>query len=194
MTQIQQQRLIGALLLVCILSVIAFYLISNAKQGGVVTSPEVAVEADSFVSSIDALPVSDGDVEVLSSEFETLVDPHQLAKQPLQAKEEVSDVADSLIIEKTVTPSAESKQKTSKSTTTWFLQLASFSSEKNAQAFQNKVSDLAYTAKIHPSTNDKGIIYRVRIGPESNKTELEKASKILNNKLKIKSQIIQNSP
>lgn len=201
MTQMQQQRLIGAVLLVCVFIAIAFYLISNAKQSNQSVVEQVD-EAETFVSAIEAL--SQDDVELISDETETLVDPHHLEEskivtstvEVIDPKEPASANIDKLIKEDPIAPnvSATKNTNTSKSEATWFLQLASFSSEKNAQAFQKQVSDLGYDAKIKSSKNDKGTIYRVRIGPDNNKLTLEKASKILNKKLKLKSQIIQNTP
>jgi len=202
MTLIQQQRLIGAVLLVCVFSAVAFYLISNAKHSEQ-TIVEQADETETFVSVIEAL--SQGDVELISDETETLVDPHQLAVKTevktdtvevitnkASASANIDKVIKQDVIASKVSPTQNSN--TSQSSPTWFLQLASFSGEKNAQAFQKQVEDLGYDAKIQSSKNDKGTIYRVRIGPNNNKLTLEKASKILNKKLKLKSQIIQNTP
>jgi len=200
MTLVQQQRLIGAVLLVCVFIAIAFYLISNAKHSSQ-TVVEHADETEAFVSVIEAL--SQGDVELISDETEMLVDPHQLAVKTevetatvITNKNPASVTIDKVIKQDVTAPkvSPTPNANTSISSPTWFLQLASFSGEKNAQAFQKKVADLGYDAKIQSSKNDKGTIYRVRIGPDNNKPILEKASKILNKKLKLKSQIIQNTP
>jgi len=202
MTLIQQQRLIGAVLLVCVFSAIAFYLISNAKHSNQAIVAHTD-ETEEFVSAIEAL--SQESVEFISEETETLVDPHQLAAKTNVKTETVitHNEPDTVDIDKVIkhdviphklSPTKNTNTTTTKSSPTWFLQLASFSGEKNAQAFRKQVQNLGYDAKIQSSKNDKGTIYRVRIGPDNNKPILEKASKILNKKLKLKSQIIQNTP
>ena len=191
MTQIQQQRLIGALLLVSIFSGIAYFLMSSANQTEEVITNPSELEQD-FTSSIDV--ISDGDIEVISSESEALIDPHNLKSEevitlihketakPVIPKEIEKEIAVSEFQESS-TPSADS----------WFLQLASFSIEKNAQGLQKQVSLLGYTANIQSSIGEKGTIYRVRIGPENSRLTLEKISLILNKELELKSQIIKNT-
>ena len=76
----------------------------------------------------------------------------------------------------------------------WLLQLGVFSVKSNAQAMQKQVATLGYDAKIEQVKTDKGNLYRVRIGPESNKASIEKIATRLNKELKLKTQIVQQTP
>ncbi len=185
MTLIQQQRLIGALLLVCIFSGIAYFLMSSATQTeDVITNPSELEQE--FVSSIDV--ISDGDIEVISSESEALIDPHNLKSEVVMTHKDTVEAILPKEIKKKIIVSEPLE-----STDSWFLQLASFSIEKNAQGLQKQVSLLGYTANIQSSVGEKGTIYRVRIGPDNSKLTLEKTSLILNKKLGLKPQIIKNT-
>jgi len=193
MTLIQQQRLIGALLLVCVFSGIAYFLMSNAKQTEVSTSKLIEPE-QSFTSSIEA--ISD-DVEVISDESETLLDPHNLKSEDIVIIKKpvpVAPVTQKEIKKQVVLTTAPVPVKSNVTKSdSWFLQLASFSVKQNAQALQKQISSLGYTAKIQVSEGSKGTVYRVRIGPDNSKPTLEKASLVLNKKLGLKSQIVKNT-
>ena len=188
MTPIQQQRLIGAILLVCGISGIAYFLMSNASQTEeTVTKPVPIVENHDFTSSIEEIP--NGDLEIVTiSEPEVLIDPHNLAVES-RSKED-------LAIEYKEEPKKDSapliaSEAINENTPLWILQIASFSVQKNAQAIQEKIMALGYDAKIQASDHNSTTIYRVRIGPNNNKTSLEKISVVLNKNLGLKSQIIQ---
>lgn len=56
----------------------------------------------------------------------------------------------------------------------WTIQLASFSVKDNAQSLQNKLKKLGLQADIQGAVNSQGkMIYRVRIGPESNRQQVD---------------------
>jgi len=193
MTLIQQQRLIGAILLVCVFSGIAYFLMSSANQTDEPISESIAPK-EAFTSSIEAI---DNDIEVISEQAEALVDPHNLKPDDAvaPAKPVIADKPEIVAIEKAPLVSEPVVTKKPKETTqSWFLQLASFSVKKNAQTLQKDVAALGYDAKIQSSNSAKGTIYRVRIGPETSKKVLESASVTLSKKLKLKPQIVQNSP
>jgi len=189
MTLIQQQRLIGALLLVCMFSGIAYFLMSNANQTEEPILKPIKPE-QAFTSSIEA--ISD-DIEVISDESETLIDPHNLKSEKIETDKEPVAAVIQKDVKKELPITAVPEKSVVTSTDSWFLQLASFSVKKNAQALQKQVSSLGYTANIQSGVGDKGTIYRVRIGPDNSKPTLEKASLILNDKLELKSQIVKNT-
>jgi len=192
MTLIQQQRLIGALLLVCFFSGIAYFLMSSAKQTEEPIFKSIEPE-QAFTSSIEA--ISDN-VEVISDEAEMLIDPHNLKSEEAVIDKEPIPVT--AVIQKEVEKEVaiavpvQVKSNITKSDS-WFLQLASFSVKKNAQALQKQVSSLGYSAKVQASEGSKGTVYRVRIGPDNSKPALEKTSLVLNKKLGLKSQIVKNT-
>lgn len=77
MTPIEQQRLIGAILLLLMISVATYFLISGANTG-VVEKETVKGEQD-FTSVVQ--PLSEDNVEVVDYADETLLDPHNLGQQ-----------------------------------------------------------------------------------------------------------------
>jgi DedD protein len=192
MTLMQQQRLIGAILLVCVFSGVAYFLMSSAtQQGAQIVEPEDNKQENSFISSI--IVISDDDIEIVSNDSEALVDPHNLATvetavdkldEPVITKNEVKEKSlDSNLVT--------TSQALEKVTQVWFLQLASFSVEKNALALQKQVQSLGYDAKIQAGNGSNGRIYRVRIGPNSDKSTLQPISEFLNKNLGLKSQIVK---
>jgi len=190
MSPIQQQRLIGAILLLCLLSGIAFFLMSNANEPD--DNLQAEVIAPAFTSVIEAIP--EGDVEIMSNEAEeALLDPHNLAaiEKELEIKQSVvtKEVTDQKESDKPIKEVKLKAPVSSPSITVWFLQVGSFSVEANALKMQQQVLELGYEAKITQS----GKAYRVRVGPNDNKTQLEKVALKLQNKLQIKSQIIQKT-
>jgi len=196
MTQIQQQRLIGALLLVCVFSGVAYFLMSSAKQSEekpIDLTP--GVEQYDFTSSIEVL--SEGDIEVIGDDTEALVDPNNLeaieTALDTSKKEALAPVVENIKDNVLITPPPVAKQESENVSDSWFLQLASFSIEKNAQALKKQTIALGYDAKIHATDSPKGKIYRVRIGPNDSKPMLQKTSSILNKKLGLKSQIVQKT-
>lgn len=188
MTSIQQQRLIGAILLVCGISGVAYFLMSSASQTEeTVTKPAPIVEEQGFISSIEELP--NGDLEIVTiSDSEALIDPHNLA---VENKAQTEPAIEQKEVAKKDTSSLTPSEAISKNAPLWILQIASFSVQKNAQAIQKKIIALGYDAKIQSSNHNSAAIYRVRIGPDNNKSSLEKISVILNKKLELKSQVIQ---
>ena len=190
MTPIYQQRLIGSLLLLFVISGIAYFLISSANQ----TEPEpetvyIAPQAeDDFISTTD-VDLTDKIEIVDESEKEQLVEPDKLDFQKELNVVEMKPVEDKKVeIDSPVIASPKSEQNNS---TQWYIQIASFSVEKNAQSLQDEIVSLGYDAKIQSSNINSKTIYRVRIGPQTDKSLLEKVSSVLNKKLKIKSQVLR---
>ncbi len=170
MTDIIKQRLIGALLLLIVIVAVASFLITkasydNEEQSEVVEEPE-------FISSIEPLIV-----DIIESEQEILVDPHQLEKQ--ENNVEVTDkVTDAL-----PTPDSNLAQ-------LWIIQLGSFGVKENAQLLNEKLRKLGFDSKIeHQGTN-----YRVRIGPEADKQLIDNIAVKISKQFKIKPQILSFKP
>lgn len=74
MTLIQQQRLLGAVLLVCLIGVIAWFLLDTVEQNQPAQPQEEPIAFDSVIEPIPE------DVEVVEPSEETLVDPEGLAQ------------------------------------------------------------------------------------------------------------------
>lgn len=170
MTDIIKQRLIGALLLLTVIVLLAAFLVNSASQGDAEKNISEPPKAPSFISSIEPMPVEKVDVEQ-----EVLLDPHKLemTENNLTANIEVADTMPAPTTNITVEQS-------------WIIQLAGFGVKENAQAFNEKVKALGFNSKIE----QKELIYRVRIGPESNKQHVDKIVIDIAKKLEIKAQIL----
>lgn len=56
----------------------------------------------------------------------------------------------------------------------WIVQLASLSSKDNAMALRERLRGLGYTAFVEETKTAKGVLYRVRVGPELERANAEK--------------------
>ena len=74
----------------------------------------------------------------------------------------------------------------------WALQLGSFSKEANAEAMRDKLRVKGYASYVDVLKKPNRIVYRVRIGPELDKKQLEKLQVELTKKEKMKSMVVQH--
>ncbi len=219
MADLLKQRLIGALLVLSIIIIVAFFLVKNATNNA---ADDVSItKKTEFTSSVESLPV-----EVAEVDQETLVDPHGLAQKELSpvvaaesnpneiaipAEKAVSTLeaeiikatADTKLAEKSEkitdivkpekpveTELVKQAEKVVSNKEQWLIQLASFSQKPNAIALQSKVKQLGLTANIE----HVGTVYRVRIGPESSRAAAEELVAKLADELKLEPQILTVKP
>ncbi|WP_438969860.1 SPOR domain-containing protein [Methylophaga sp.] len=205
MTLIQQQRLIGAILLVCLIGVIAWFLLDTVEQ----SQPEKMVEEPiSFDSVIEPIP---DDIEIVEPADETLVDPQSLGKPNTETELELNKSESNLELPTQPEPKpesppvqspqieSESKPATQPETTPqpaadtsqerWVLQLGSFSEKQNADALAGRVKALGHDPMIETTSNAGTVIYRVRLQPVTDRNQLEKTAQTLNKKLGLSTQI-----
>lgn len=195
MSPTTQQRLIGSILLLCVLSGVAFFLINSARD----EIPEVAdTPLDiPFVSSIDAITDSD-EVEIVEAPQEALIDAQaplidthpEITLQPVSETASIQKIADSISDDGIQTP-PEAEKITS---TMWSLQLASLADRDSANALSKKVALLGYKASVEKAETPKGDRFRVRIGPKKDKLALEAISKVLEGKLNLKPLMLKQLP
>jgi DedD protein len=193
MTLIQQQRLIGAVLLLCLIGVIAFFLLSSVQENEPLRPEKEPINFDSVVEPIGE------DVEVVEPVDEALVDPHGLDKrspvsaetgnqQPEEALETATEAEDTALPAPAL-PQVESEQ-AAMHEPKWVLQVASFSKRANADSLAAQLSEMGYAAMIETTTTDSKPIYRVRLQPTVDRSKLEQAAQSINEKLKLSTQIL----
>lgn len=219
MADILKQRLIGALLVLSVIIIVAFFLVKNATNN---TANDVSItKQPEFITSVESLPV-----EVAEVVQETLVDPHKLVEKelspivvaesnpneiPIPAEKTASNLEAEMIETTAHTKLAEKSEKIAEIVQSekpmetelikqaekvvlnkeqWLIQLASFSQKPNAIALQSKVKQLGFAANIE----HVGTVYRVRIGPESSRAAAEKLVAKLADELKLKPQILTVKP
>jgi cell division protein FtsN len=195
MSPLQQQRIVGAILLMCAIAGVAFFLMSNAN------SPETTtelIEADQtsqpYSSVVEAMP--EGDVEIVSEDVETVVTPENVVAEEVKVEQVKMEPAQIIAkpVDKVIAKPSPSVSTTSNTEPSWLLQIASFSIQENADKIKADLKQLGYAATIETVKGNSGKpIFRVRIGPNNSKAELEKIAVKLQKKLKLQAQIIQKS-
>lgn len=185
MTLIEQQRLMGAVLLLLMISVISYFLISGANTGAIETE---SVQIESTFTSV-VQPLVEDELEVIEYAEETLLDPQNLGqivdRSTIAADIETLAEQEDNIDTVSTTSTADSM------TPKWVLQLGSFSVKTNAEALASQLITLGFTPSVESSTTDKGMIYRVRLLPMENKTTAKNLADELAKKLNLKPQVLQ---
>jgi DedD protein len=77
---------------------------------------------------------------------------------------------------------------------TWVVQLATVSNEKNALKFRDDLRAKGYTAFVESLQGQKGKVFRVRVGPEAERSAAETLRDKLEKEFKIKGIINRYSP
>lgn len=199
MTLIQQQRLLGAVLLLCLIGVIAWFLLDTVERNQPQPQQEAPIVFDSVIEPIE---------EKVEPVEEALVDPEQLGEvaaeipEPLQpGTEQLAETeAPAPAPEPEPEPQQENKTESPTSATgstvqpQWVLQLASFSKKQNADALHAQLEQLGHDPMIETVNSAGTLIYRVRLKPVSDREKLEQTAKILSDKLKLNPQILQHQP
>ena len=84
------------------------------------------------------------------------------------------------------------KEKPAKAIQSWALQVGTFDNKKNAIAFRDKLRKKKHTAYVEAARADGKDIFRVRIGPELDKSWLEKIRDMLKKEQKIDAFIVKH--
>jgi len=201
-----KQRLVGALLVLSVIIIAAFFLVKNANNNVEEQSVLVLPVLESTIETVDD--------NVIISEQETLIDPHKLgddvvaaakaqfnekpvtlkkvvvakAAEPIKAKAPIIKVVKPV---KEIVPAPKAKVD-NKNRPQWLIQLASFGVQANAQALQKKVKTLGYESTIQAIENSQGkMVYRLRVGPESNKQTVDTIVSKVKQHLKLTPQVIK---
>lgn len=193
MLLIQQQRIIGFILLASIITALAAFLIINSEPVDTDDSPD---DIHIFVDDVEIQLTPELKTEKDKAKVKPIIIkiPKVTKEKPSKSKVE-SEIPKqpSNRAPKKVTTKKDTRADKQKSDTSqlWLLQIASFSIKAGAKAVQKQVNRLGYKATIHESSQTSPKLYRVRIGPESNKRALDDIAVILNQKLGLKSQVIR---
>lgn len=189
-----KQRLVGALLVLSVIIIAAFFLVENANNNIEEQSELVLPELESTIETVDD--------NVVISEQEKLLDPHKLGsdvvaaakehvnEKPAKLKSLIKPTEKSVVLKEAV-PTLNAKVGNSNQPQ-WLIQLASFGVQANAQALQKKVKTLGYESTIQAIKNSEGkMVYRLRVGPESNKQTVDTIVSKVKQHLKLTAQVIK---
>lgn len=61
----------------------------------------------------------------------------------------------------------------------WLVQVGSFGEEENARRLADRLADAGYTARLYPHRSGGGLMFRVRVGPESSREGAEEVASSL---------------
>ncbi|MCK5355188.1 MAG: SPOR domain-containing protein, partial [Methyloprofundus sp.] len=77
------------------------------------------------------------------------------------------------------------------SITGWIIQVGSFSQEKNALEFRDKLRKNKFTAYVDSTTTAKhGTLYRLRVGPELDEKRALKTKQMLESQYRVKTLLV----
>ncbi|NOQ35307.1 MAG: hypothetical protein GQ569_05355 [Methylococcaceae bacterium] len=74
----------------------------------------------------------------------------------------------------------------------WFVQVASFSEQKNANSLRDKLRRQGFSAAVESVWSKKGRIYKLRVGPELDRQRAEMTRNKLNSLNNVKSIVVSN--
>jgi len=221
MTLIQQQRLLGAVLLVCLIGVIAWFLLDTVEQNQPAQPQEEPIAFDSVIEPIPE------DVDIVEPVEEAMLDPQglsqseaQVESQPITEAEKASSAPAKPEIQPEPAPKPEPKPapapepapapqpkpvteqqklesqpaESSTAEPKWVLQLASFSVRENADALSSQLKQMGYDPMIETISSAGTLIYRVRLQPVTDRIKLQQTAQTLSQKLKLNAQILQHNP
>lgn len=185
-----KERLIGASVLVMIAVIfIPMMLDDSVPPEQSITETNIPPRPeDGFTSRIIPLPVEQGGksrstriprasesapLEAVTTSSESASDTGDVARQ--DSSREAAAVS-SVVEEK---PASDGSAKSPEShaneervgLTAWVVQLGSFSSEANANSLSEKARQAGFAAFVDPLKSEKGVAYRVRVGPELRRSD-----------------------
>ncbi|ORU93025.1 MAG: sporulation-like protein [Cycloclasticus sp. symbiont of Bathymodiolus heckerae] len=174
MEQPLKQRLIGAIILISLAVIFLPMFIGNKPTDAEIVAIEIPAAPKDLASKIVALP--EAEIEALA---EVTISKESGAK--------VVQIAQPIIPKPP-------KLKTVEGITAWVIQVGSFSAEKNANALSAKLMKAGFTAFVEQSAGKKGVVYRVRVGPELSKEKAEAMSAKLQKEQKLVNAIVVQYP
>ncbi len=164
-----KQRTVGLLVLGALTAIVVPILldISQSNQSGTIVSP-IPEKPDGFIIKRLSLDEPQQSV-ILDDDTSKLIKAPDISN-PTQVVESQKQL-DSLPVEFQPETSKAVKEvkKSVKKPNAWVVQLASFSSKKNALALRNKLQKSGYRAFIERIDTTTGKRFRVKVGPELSK-------------------------
>lgn len=185
-----KKRLVGAAVLTSLVVIFVPMLFEN--DGGGNRSGELKIPPRPELSknfSTRILPAKDEDIARAPTPSFERVEPAPIEPVP----EALPERATSEFTQAAVAPEkpAEQKSKQGKGPRAWVLQVASFSSAKNADQLVKRLRARKLPAYQEQASVDRKLVFRVRIGPEVDRKLAEKMLKRVAKEFKLKGQIVR---
>jgi len=154
---------------------------NTANDRGIIVD-QISEQAFSINSAaIDKNTLGDTSDDVMPAPLKPLVPPKTTKPQDVKAKEVIKIVKKhkTVIQSKPKAKIAALKNSQQRTVKAWAVQLASFKTKPNALKLRDKLRVKGFASYVEKRRNSKGILYRVRVGPELKRTSAEKLKKKL---------------
>jgi DedD protein len=188
MTTLQQQRLLGIVLLVVLITGLALFLLANVDDSTSESAIEEPIVFDSVIEPIEDMPepeivepveevlvtIGEEKIEIAPTQPEVLFEPEVV--KPSSPIEPIAPV----------TSSSEKEM--------WILQLGSFSVRENAKLLTQQLETMGYKPITEIIQSNGSPIYRVKLSPTDDKVQLESTAKKLTETLKLTPQVMRYQP
>lgn len=183
-----KQRIVGAIVLVALAVIFIPMFLSGDREGDMPILDSNIPSKPKNVEQLKTLELSpDRPVPEMKTPDRTPVDEHTPqteTKAPDKSAPAASEDADVNDSSKTSPPSA------SRDSQAWAVQVGSFSKQSNALGLRDKLRAKGYRAFVEQVSTDKGDVYRVRVGPEVQRSKAEELKKELQEKLKLNGLVV----
>jgi cell division protein FtsN len=194
MAPLQQQRLIGLILLLIIISSMSLFLLSKVNRNNPVEDTSEPVIFDSIVEpladqEIEVIdPIEEVRVVVAEPEIKTPVAPMLDTPIPTKALKSAASVE---LPKKVELAPIKSESSFDDEMPQWFIQVGSFSVKANATQVSQRLEAQGLSPVIKTSQSNGKTIYRVQLPPSSDKSALKKTAAELARTLNLTPRILQ---
>lgn len=184
-----KQRIIGAAVLVGLAAIFIPMILSGGRD-----------EMPLFGSNIPDRPANIEKLKSIEIPKPATVEKPDQIRLPVEEKLPPSKIEKNSIKAENKTPSRTLRNIVSDLTTSkktdgpkaWAVQVGSFANRSNALALQKKLRKNKFTAFVEFIKNNKGGVYRVRIGPEVQRAKAETILRDVKKKLDIKGVVVSH--
>ncbi len=161
-----KQRLVGAVVITALAAIFVPMLFDDPidESGKLIAELKLPEQSIASLETTEKLPSNIDDIVKL---------PATSANKPLSRK--LSDLSSKADIER------------------WFVQVGNFGQEENAISLQNKIRRQGFPVTISTVSSDKGVVYKVRVGPELDRERADVMKEQIFKMNKIKGMVISEN-
>ncbi len=188
-----KERLVGAVVLVAIAITLIPIILSDPPETSVVSGSDIREKSEMGFSS-RIIPIVEDDAEAASSTIESTKTGSEDSKSGKVQKENKQDVLveENISENEKISSAKEAVQNDVEvgSSVWWIVQLGSFTDAENAASLKEKLKEAGFQAFVEPFKENGEISYKVRVGPEIKRLEVDLLLKSLKEKTKLDGIII----
>ena len=161
-----KQRLVGAVVITALAAIFMPMLFDDPidESGKLIAELKLPDQSIASLETTENLPSNINDIVNL---------PATSANKPISRK--TSDLSSKADIER------------------WFVQVGNFGQEENAISLQNKIRRQGFPVTISTVSSDRGVVYKVRVGPELDRERVDVMKEQIFKINKIKGMVISEN-